>query len=64
MRRLVRIIRGLWLGVPPLTPIMLEGRIKRSQTEHERDRQEPVERDAPMAPRPRSTDTSTMPASN
>lgn len=35
MRRLVRIIRGLWLGVPPLTPIMLEGRIRRSQKEHE-----------------------------
>jgi DNA-binding GntR family transcriptional regulator len=35
MRRLVRIIRGLWLGVPPLTPIVLEGRIKRSQKEHE-----------------------------
>jgi DNA-binding GntR family transcriptional regulator len=35
MRRLVRIIKGLWLGVPPLTPIMLEGRIKRSQREHE-----------------------------
>ena len=35
MRRLVRIIRGLWLGVPPLTPIMLRDRIKRSQKEHE-----------------------------
>jgi DNA-binding GntR family transcriptional regulator len=35
MRRLVRIIKGLWLGVPPLTPIMLEGRIRRSQKEHE-----------------------------
>ena len=35
MRRLVRIIRGLWQGVPPLTPIMLEGRIERSQKEHE-----------------------------
>ena len=35
MRRLVRIIRGLWLGVPPLTPIVLDGRIKRSQKEHE-----------------------------
>jgi DNA-binding GntR family transcriptional regulator len=35
MRRLVRIIRGLWLGVPPLTPIVLEGRISRSQKEHE-----------------------------
>jgi DNA-binding GntR family transcriptional regulator len=36
MRRLVRIIRGLWEGVPPLTPIMLEGRMKRSQSEHGR----------------------------
>ncbi len=35
LRRLVRIIRSLWLGVPPLTPILLEGRIKRSQKEHE-----------------------------
>ncbi len=34
MRRLVRIIRGLWQGVPPLTPIVLEGRITRSQKEH------------------------------
>ena len=35
MRRLVRIIRGLWLGVPPLTPIVLEDRLRRSQKEHE-----------------------------
>jgi DNA-binding GntR family transcriptional regulator len=35
MGRLVRIIRGLYVGVPPLTPIMLEGRLSRSQTEHE-----------------------------
>jgi DNA-binding GntR family transcriptional regulator len=35
MWRLVRIIRGLWLGVPPFTPIVLEGRISRSQKEHE-----------------------------
>jgi DNA-binding GntR family transcriptional regulator len=35
MRRLVRIIRGLWQGVPPLTPVVVEGRLKRSQREHE-----------------------------
>ncbi len=35
MRRLVRMIRGLWLGVPPLTPMVLEGRTERSQSEHE-----------------------------
>jgi len=35
MSRLVRIIRGLYVGVPPLTPILLEGRIGRSQQEHE-----------------------------
>lgn len=35
MRRLVRMIRGLWLGVPPLTPMVLEGRTERSQREHE-----------------------------
>jgi DNA-binding GntR family transcriptional regulator len=34
MRRLVRMIRGLWLGVPPLTPMVLEGRTERSQSEH------------------------------
>lgn len=34
MSRLVRIIRGLYVGVPPLTPILLEGRIGRSQQEH------------------------------
>lgn len=36
MTRLVRIIRGLWLGVPPLTPVVLEGRIDRSQREHKK----------------------------
>ncbi len=36
MPRLVRLIRGLWLGVPPLTPMVLEGRIDRSQKEHAR----------------------------
>jgi DNA-binding GntR family transcriptional regulator len=35
MRRLVRIIRGLWQGVPPLTPVVVEGRLRRSQKEHE-----------------------------
>jgi DNA-binding GntR family transcriptional regulator len=35
MKRLVRMIRGLWRGVPPLTPIVLEGRITRSQKEHD-----------------------------
>jgi len=34
MGRLVRIIRSLYIGVPPLTPIVLEGRIARSQQEH------------------------------
>jgi len=34
MRRLVRIIRGLWQGVPPLTPVVVEGRLRRSQKEH------------------------------
>ena len=34
MVRLVRIIRGLYSGVPSLTPIVLEGRIVRSQQEH------------------------------
>jgi DNA-binding GntR family transcriptional regulator len=34
MVRLVRIIRGLYSGVPSLTPIVLEGRIVRSQEEH------------------------------
>lgn len=35
MKRLVRLIGGLWLGVPPLTPMMLEGRMRRSQKEHD-----------------------------
>ena len=34
MVRLVRIIRGLYSGVPSLTPIVLEGRMVRSQQEH------------------------------
>jgi DNA-binding GntR family transcriptional regulator len=34
MVRLVRIIRGLYSGVPSLTPIVLEGRMDRSQEEH------------------------------
>ena len=34
MARLVRIIRGLYSGVPSLTPLVLEGRIPRSQEEH------------------------------
>jgi DNA-binding GntR family transcriptional regulator len=34
MSRLVRMIHGLYIGVPPLTPLLLEGRISRSQQEH------------------------------
>src|SRR4029079_12956467 len=49
MRRLVRMIRSLWLGVPPLTPILLEGRIKRSQKEHEAIVKHLVARDGPGA---------------
>ena len=49
MRRLVRIIRGLWRGVPQLTPIVLEGRITRSQREHDEILKRLVERDGPGA---------------
>ena len=35
MSRLVRMIRSLYIGVFPFTPIMLEGRVTRSQHEHE-----------------------------
>lgn len=36
MDRLVRIIRSLYVGVFPFTPMMLEGRLARSQQEHEK----------------------------
>ena len=49
MRRLVRIIRGLWRGVPQLTPIVLEGRITRSQREHDEILKRLFERDGPGA---------------
>jgi DNA-binding GntR family transcriptional regulator len=49
LRRLVRMIRSLWLGVPPLTPILLEGRIKRSQREHEEIVKRLEARDGPGA---------------
>jgi DNA-binding GntR family transcriptional regulator len=46
MGRLVRIIRGLYIGVPPLTPIVLEGRIARSQQEHKEIMERLAARDA------------------
>ena len=49
MRRLVRIIRGLWRGVPQMTPIVLEGRITRSQREHDEILKRLFERDGPGA---------------
>ncbi len=49
MRRLVRIIRGLWRGVPQMTPIVLEGRITRSQREHDEVLKRLFERDGPGA---------------
>lgn len=49
MRRLVRIIRALWRGVPQMTPIVLEGRITRSQREHDEILKRLVERDGPGA---------------
>ncbi len=33
-RRLVRIIKTLWAGRPPLTPMMVSGQLKRSLAEH------------------------------
>ncbi len=45
MGRLVRIIRRLYVGVPPLTPIMLEGRLGRSHKEHEEIMKRLVARD-------------------
>jgi DNA-binding GntR family transcriptional regulator len=45
MGRLVSIIRRLYVGVPPLTPIMLEGRLGRSQKEHEEIMRRLVARD-------------------
>ncbi len=46
MKRLVRLIGGLWLGVPPLTPILLEGRMRRSQKEHDEIMKRLAARDA------------------
>jgi DNA-binding GntR family transcriptional regulator len=46
MRRLVRIIRSLYQGVPPLTLIVLEGRIEHSQLEHQQIVERLVARDA------------------
>jgi DNA-binding GntR family transcriptional regulator len=36
MPRLLRIIEGLWVGRPPLTPIQIPGQVERSLEEHER----------------------------
>jgi DNA-binding GntR family transcriptional regulator len=51
MVRLVRIIRGLYSGVPALTPIVLEGRIVRSQEEHAEIVDRLAARDGPGAAR-------------
>lgn len=51
MSRLTRMIRGLYVGVFPLTPIMLEGRIARSQQEHEEIMERLAARDASGAAR-------------
>jgi DNA-binding GntR family transcriptional regulator len=51
MGRLVRIIRSLYIGVPPLTPIVLEGRIARSQQEHKEIMERLAARDAAGAAR-------------
>ena len=51
MPRLTRMIRGLYVGVFPLTPIMLEGRVARSQQEHEEIMARLAERDAAGAAR-------------
>lgn len=51
MVRLVRIIRGLLSGVPSLTPIVLEGRMARSQEEHAEIVDRLQVRDAPGAAR-------------
>jgi DNA-binding GntR family transcriptional regulator len=51
MGRLVRMIRGLYIGVPPLTPIVLEGRIARSQLEHKEIMERLAARDAAGAAR-------------
>jgi DNA-binding GntR family transcriptional regulator len=51
MVRLVRIIRGLYNGVPSLTPIVLEGRIVRSQQEHAEVVDRLAARDGPGAAR-------------
>jgi DNA-binding GntR family transcriptional regulator len=45
MGRLVSIIRRLYVGVPPLTPILLEGRLDRSHKEHEEIMKRLVARD-------------------
>lgn len=49
--RLVRIIRSLYSGVPSLTPIVLEGRIVRSQDEHAEIVDRLAARDGPGAAR-------------
>jgi DNA-binding GntR family transcriptional regulator len=51
MKRLVRIILGLWRGVPQLTPIVLEGRITRSQREHDEIMKRLIARDGEGAAR-------------
>jgi DNA-binding GntR family transcriptional regulator len=51
MKRLVRIIRGLWRGVPQLTPIVLEGRMSRSQREHDEIMKRLIARDGDGAAR-------------
>jgi DNA-binding GntR family transcriptional regulator len=51
MKRLVRMIRGLWRGVPQLTPIVLEGRITRSQREHDEIMKRLIARDGEGAAR-------------
>lgn len=33
--RLQRLVRGLWVGLPPLTPIAVRGRMRNSHVEHE-----------------------------
>lgn len=33
--RLQRLVRGLWVGLPPLTPIAVRGRMRNSHAEHE-----------------------------
>lgn len=51
MTRLARVIRSLYVGVFPLTPMMLEGRIVRSQEEHAAIMERLLARDAAGAAR-------------